>query len=77
MVFSWKQSWVGFALSELLEVALVFHVGVTFSPLNESLMVRAFDGSQNAGANNGVPGGDGGAEATQQPTTVDILPHMD
>ena len=63
-------------MSELLEVALVFHVGVTFSPLNESLMVRAFAGSQNAGANNGVPGGDGGAEATQQPTTVDILPHM-
>lgn len=46
VVFSWKQDWVAFLMSELLTIGLIFHVGVTFSPLHETLMIRAFDGSE-------------------------------
>jgi hypothetical protein len=50
VVFSWREQWVSFALTELLDIALIFHVGVSFSPLHETLLTRAFDGSNNAAA---------------------------
>jgi hypothetical protein len=48
VVFSWREQWVSFALTELLDIAMIFHVGVTFSPLHETLLTRAFDGSNAA-----------------------------
>lgn len=43
--FGWEESWIGFVLTDLLDIALIFHIGVTFSPLHEVLLIRAFDGS--------------------------------
>lgn len=45
VVLTWKEDWVAFLLTELLDIAIIFHVGVNFSPLHETLMIRAFDGS--------------------------------
>lgn len=42
---SWKEDWVVTTLNELTELLFFFHIGVTFSPLYEPLLVRAFDGS--------------------------------
>jgi hypothetical protein len=44
-MFTWKEEWVTTFLTELLDLMLIFHVGVTFSPLHETLLVRAFDGT--------------------------------
>lgn len=49
-MLSWREQWISFALSELLDIAMIFHVGVSFSPLHETLLTRAFDGSNNAAA---------------------------
>jgi hypothetical protein len=57
VVLSWRQQWISFTLTELLDVAMIFHVGVTFSPLYEPLLIRAFDGSN--GATTGATGGTG------------------
>eukprot|EP01032_Pedospumella_encystans_P013610 gene13610-15660_t len=43
--FGWEEAWIGFVLTDLLDIALIFHIGVTFSPLHEVLLIRAFDGS--------------------------------
>ncbi len=45
--YSWKQSWIPFELTELLVLLMFFHVGVNFSPVHESKVVRAFDGTYN------------------------------
>ncbi|KAJ1437755.1 hypothetical protein B484DRAFT_428190 [Ochromonadaceae sp. CCMP2298] len=45
VMFTWKEEWVTTFLTELLDLMLIFHVGVTFSPLHETLLVRAFDGT--------------------------------
>lgn len=36
------------ALNEMTTLAMFFFIGVTFSPLNEVMLLRAFDGSINA-----------------------------
>lgn len=41
-------------LLETLQLLMFFHVGVNFGPLNEPMLVRAFDGSLNANTNTAV-----------------------
>jgi hypothetical protein len=60
VVLSWREQWISFALSELLDIAMIFHVGVSFSPLHETLLTRAFDGSNNAAATAAAGGGQPG-----------------
>jgi hypothetical protein len=45
--FSWKDEWIAFLLVELLDIILFFHVGVTFGPLNDEMLVRAFNSARN------------------------------
>ncbi len=49
-MYSWKETWLVFLLGEVLTILMCFHVGVTFSPLREVLMLRSFDGTYNNGA---------------------------
>jgi hypothetical protein len=49
-MYSWENNWVVIVLNDLLVILMVFHIGVTFSPLHEPLLSRAFDGG-NALAN--------------------------
>jgi hypothetical protein len=63
VVFSWAQNWVEWVLVDFLDVALIFHIGVTFSPLHEELLLRAFDGSTNAMGGAGAVNGTGDAAA--------------
>jgi hypothetical protein len=44
-MYTWRESWIVVAVNEILNFFLIFHIGVTFSPLREPLMLRAFDGS--------------------------------
>lgn len=44
-MFTWKEDWIVFMLNELLDIMVFFHVGVTFSPLHDRLLTRAFDGT--------------------------------
>lgn len=44
-LYSWRESYVPFLLSELVNILMFFHVGATFSPLYESLLTRSFDGT--------------------------------
>lgn len=37
------------ALNEFVTIAMMFHIGVTFSPLQEHMLLRAFDGSLDGG----------------------------
>lgn len=37
-------------LIDLVDIFLFFHVGVTFSPLEERFLARAFDGTFNSDA---------------------------
>lgn len=46
-MFTWKERWVVFSLEELLKVFMFLHIGATFSPLHESQLMRAFDGTLN------------------------------
>lgn len=55
-MYEWKETWIIYALNELLDILMIFHVGVTFSPLHEGLLTRAFN-NQNA------QNGDGNAAA--------------
>jgi hypothetical protein len=43
-MYAWKQTWILYALNEALDILMIFHVGVTFSPLHEGLLTRAFNG---------------------------------
>jgi hypothetical protein len=42
---TWKDDWVRIALSDSLDIAMVFFIGVIFGPVPEPLLFRAFDGS--------------------------------
>ena len=43
-MYAWKQTWILYALNEALDILMIFDVGVTFSPLREGLLTRAFNG---------------------------------
>jgi len=49
-MYSWEENWVYTALVEFLNILFIFHVGVTFSPLHDQFLLRAFDGTANAAA---------------------------
>jgi hypothetical protein len=44
-MFSWQDNWLMTVLNDFLVILIIFHIGVTFSPLHEPLLIRAFDGS--------------------------------
>jgi glucose-6-phosphate-specific signal transduction histidine kinase len=43
VVFSWKESWLTVAFTDLINVMMVFHIGATFGPVNDLFMTRAFN----------------------------------
>lgn len=50
--YSWKEDWVMFMLNEVLNLYLFFHVGATFSPMQEPFLIRAFDNTFTAAIRN-------------------------
>lgn len=46
-MFTWKESWVVFTMEELLIIFMFLNIGTTFSPMHESQLMRAFDGTLN------------------------------
>jgi len=42
-LFTWREDWLVFLLDEVLTLYMYFHVGSTFSPLQEPFLIRAFD----------------------------------
>eukprot|EP01039_Chlorochromonas_danica_P001719 gene1718-1878_t len=43
--YTWRDSWITTVLTELTEFFFFLHIGVTFSPLYEPLLMRSFDGT--------------------------------
>lgn len=43
--YSWREQWLVTLLNEATDLLFFFHLGVTFSPMYEPLLTRAFDGS--------------------------------
>ena len=43
-MLSWKEDWVSTLLNDLLNLYVVVHIGVTFSPLETRFLTRPFDG---------------------------------
>ena len=54
-MYSWEDDWVMTVLNDFLTILIIFHIGVTFSPLHEPLLVRAFDGTGQARPANARP----------------------
>lgn len=50
-MLTWKQDWIVTMLNDTLVLFMFFHIGTTFSPLQEGFIVRAFDGTFNADHN--------------------------
>jgi hypothetical protein len=46
--FTWKEDWMVVALNEMTTIGMLFFVGITFSPMQEAFLLRAFDGSINS-----------------------------
>lgn len=44
-MYTWVDNWLLTALNDFLIILMIFHIGVTFGPLQEPLLVRAFDGT--------------------------------
>ena len=44
-MYTWKETWVITALNDFLTILMIFHIGVTFGPLQEPFLIRAFDGT--------------------------------
>jgi hypothetical protein len=44
-MLTWKEQWVVDLLNNVIILAFYFLVGLTFSPLDVSMLTRAFDGS--------------------------------
>jgi hypothetical protein len=43
--YTWKEEWLPVFLNQLLTLLMFTHVGVNFSPLNETFLTRGFDGT--------------------------------
>jgi hypothetical protein len=48
-LFSWKEDWMAQLVNDMLDIFLIFHVGATFSPMNEVAVTRAFGTFNNPG----------------------------
>ena len=49
-MFSWKEDWINNTLNDLLDILMIFHVGATFGPLRDAMLLRAYDGTFTAAA---------------------------
>ena len=46
-LFTWKDNWLVFLMTELLNLFLFLHVGINFAPDRDDFFNRAFDGTYN------------------------------